>query len=171
MNGTTVWCVAVHEMRIHRRLVRTHVFIGVALLLCTCYFLVVTLNHMRPATHIPMLGVISPRYIVSLLSGSFLTLFCVGVLVLTFDQINRDQRNHVQEVIGSKPLRDIELFIGRLLGVILMMAIPMLLFLIGIVVYGIIAETVSLRFGEPVEIWSVLSFVFLDIVPNFAFFW
>ncbi len=170
MNGQLVWSVAMHEMRSLRRLLRTHVFIWIAVLICAVYFSIVTLTHMFSANDLPMLGIISPRYILSLLGGSFIGLFCIGVLLLTFDQIKRDEMNRIHEVVGSKPLSNFELFLGRLTGVSLMMAIPMLFVLFSMIVYGMIAQTFSIPFGEPVEAWSVVSFVILDIFPNFLFF-
>ena len=170
MNGTLVWSIAMHEMRTLRRLQRTHVFIWVSVFICTVYFLTVTLNHMFGANDVPMLGVISPRYILSLLGGSFIGLFCIGVLLLTFDQIKRDEKNRIHEVVGSKPMSNLELFLGRLTGVSLMMAIPLLFVLFSMLVYGMIATTFAIPFGEPVELWSVVSFVTLDIFPNFLFF-
>ena len=170
MNGQLVWNVAIHEMRSLRRLLRTHVFIWIAVLICAVYFSIVTLTHMFSANDLPMLGIISPRYILSLLGGSFIGLFCIGVLLLTFDQIKRDEMNRIHEVVGTKPLSNFELFLGRLTGVSLMMAIPMLFVLFSMIVYGMIAQTFSIPFGEPVELWSVTSFVILDIFPNFLFF-
>lgn len=170
MNVKTVWYTTLHEVRVLRRLLRTHIFIWVALLISTVYFLAVTLAHMQDGTEIPMLSVISPRYVMSLLSGSFVALFCIGVLLLTFDQIKRDEITRIYEVMSSKPTNDIELLVGRLLGVSITVAVPMLLFLLLIMTYGMIADVFSIKFGEPVELWSVVSFVLLDIVPNFVFF-
>lgn len=170
MSGSLVWHTALHEMRIHRRRIRTLVFIGIALLISTAYFFVVTYHYRKYAVEIPMLGVISPRYIMSLLGSSFLALFCTGVLLLTFDHIKRDENTRVHEVVTSKPINNIELYVGRLLGVSMTMAIPMLLFLISIVFYGILAEIFKFTYGEPVELWSIVSFVFLDLFPNFLFF-
>ncbi|MXZ43404.1 MAG: ABC transporter permease subunit [Gammaproteobacteria bacterium] len=170
MNGNTVWCNALHEMRSHRRLVRTHIFVWIALVVCSLYYLGVATTHMQSASEIPMLGIISPRYIVSLLSGSFVALFCIGVLILTFDLVGRDNANRIHEVMCSKPVRNIELLVGQLLGVMMTMAIPLLCFLVVIVSYGVIAESFSLSFGEPIVPMSVVALVLLDVVPNFAFF-
>ncbi|MYC26081.1 MAG: hypothetical protein F4X56_09215 [Gammaproteobacteria bacterium] len=170
MNTQIVWCIARHEMRGHRRLIRTHVFIWVALVLCAFFFLIVSLSHVLDAVRIAMLGVISPRYVMSLLGGSFLALFCIGVLLLTFDQVKRDEINLVQEVIHSKPISNFELFLGRLIGTVVSLIIPAMFFLVSVVAYGIVAETFSFQVGEPVEIWSVVSFAVFDIVPNFLFF-
>lgn len=170
MNAKSIWYTASHEMRSHRRLVRTHIFIWIALSICVLYYLVVARKHMQSATVGPMQGIISPRYIMSLLSGSFIALFCVGVLVLVFDLLRRDETDRIHEVISSKPVRNLDFLMGRLLGVMMTMSIPMICFLIAIVVYGIIAQILSLPFGQPVVLWSVVSFVLLDIIPNFAFF-
>lgn len=170
MNRKTIWYATVHEMRVLRKLLRTHVFIWVALSLSATYFLIVTFSHMQHGSEIPMLSVISPRYIMSLLSGSFVALFCIGVLLLTFDQFKRDKIVRIHEVMSSKPVNDLELLTGRLLGVSVTISIPMLMFLFSIVTYGIFADIFDLKFGEPVEIWSVGSFVLLDIFPNFLLF-
>ena len=170
MNLRTVWILALHEMRTHRRLVRTYIFILVSLFICTIYFWGVTLSYMRGASQVPMLGVISPRYILALLGGSFIALFCSGILLLTFDQLKRDENCRIHEVVSSKPTSNFELFTGRLLGVSITMAIPMVCFLFAIVLFGLVAETFSFKIGEPVEPWSVFSFVCLDIAPNFLFF-
>ncbi|MXZ44127.1 MAG: M1 family metallopeptidase [Gammaproteobacteria bacterium] len=170
MNGRLVWCLTLHEMRKHRKLLRTHIFIWIALLVSAVYFLMVTLNHMYGASVIPMLGVISPRYIMSLLGSSFIGLFCIGALLLTFDQIKRDETDQIHEVVSSKPPNNLELLLGRLFGATMTMVIPMLLFLFAALIYGVISDLFSIPFGEPIEIWSVVSLIFLDIVPNFLFF-
>ncbi|MYC26080.1 MAG: hypothetical protein F4X56_09210 [Gammaproteobacteria bacterium] len=170
MNGQNVWHATVHEMRTLRRLLRTHVCFCGALLISASYFLAVTITHMQEGTEVPMFSVISPRYVMSLLSGSFLALFCGGILLLTFDQVKRDEVTRIHEVVSSKPVSNFELLTGRLLGVSISVAIPMLAFLVSIMTYGMIADVFSIKFGEPVEFWSVVSFVFLDIFPNFLFF-
>ncbi|MYD46510.1 MAG: hypothetical protein F4W92_09170 [Gammaproteobacteria bacterium] len=170
MNTKSVWSIALHEMQSHRRLVRTHIFIWIALIICALYYLVVARKHMESASVGPMQGIISPRYIMSLLSGSFVALFCIGVLVLVFDLLRRDETSRIQEVISSKPVRNLDFLTGRLLGVMMTMSIPMIGFLFAIVTYGVIAEIFSIPFGQPVVLSSVVSFVLLDIVPNFAFF-
>ena len=154
----------------HRRLVRTHIFIWIALSICVLYYFVVASKHMQSVSVGPMQGVISPRYIMSLLSGSFLALFSVGVLVLVFDLLRRDETSRIQEVIWVKPVRNLDFLVGRLLGVMMTMSIPMLSFLAAMVVYGAIADALSLSIGQPIVLSSVMSFVLLDVVPNFAFF-
>ena len=170
MNIKTIWYAALHEMRILRRLLRAQIFIFVALCISAAYFMIVTLSHMHDGSMVPMLSVISPRYVMSFLSGSFIALFCVGISLLTFDQIKRDEITRIHEVMNSKPNSDLEVFTGRLIGLSIAMAVPMLMFLLVIMVYGMIADVFSIRFGEPVELWSVVSFVLLDIAPNFVFF-
>ncbi|MYI77850.1 MAG: hypothetical protein F4077_08900 [Gammaproteobacteria bacterium] len=170
MNAKGIWSITLHEMRSHRRLVRTHVFILIALIICVLYYLVVARKHVQSASVSPLQGIISPRYIMSLLSGSFVVLFSIGVLVLVFDLLRRDETSRIQEVISSKPVRNLDFLTGRLVGVMLTMSIPMIGFLFAMVVYGVIAETFSLPIGQPVVFWSVVSFIVLDIIPNFAFF-
>ena len=117
-----------------------------------------------------MLGTISPRYILSLLGGSFIALFNVGVSLLMFDQIKRDEISRIHEVISSKPVQNIELFTGRLLGAMLLMSVSMILVLIAIIIYGVLVDVFSIPFGEPIIFGSVVSLVLFDITPNFLFF-
>ena len=118
----------------------------------------------------PMFGVISPRYFASLLGSSFLALFCLGVLILAFDMEARDENSRIQEVIASKPVDSFDFFFGRLFGIFTLMGIPMVSIVFLSVVWGGISEIFSIPFGEPVEIWSVVSFLVLDILPNFIFY-
>ncbi len=116
-----------------------------------------------------MYGMISPRYIVSLFGSSFLALFCLGVLLFTFDMRHRDERNRIREVFDSKPINSTELFIGRLLGIFLLVGTPMFIIVALAVGWGVISEVFSIPFGEPIEPWSVASFLIIDVTPNFLF--
>ena len=117
-----------------------------------------------------MLGVISPRYLASLLGGSLLALFCFGVFILAFDMYSRDENNHIHEVIAIKPVGNLQFFWGRLFGIYMLMGIPLISVVALGVGYGLISEIFAIPFGEPIEPWSVLSLLLLDVVPNFVFY-
>ncbi|MCY3540363.1 MAG: hypothetical protein OXH31_00425 [Gammaproteobacteria bacterium] len=117
-----------------------------------------------------MHGVISPRYLLSVLGNIYLAVFCIGVLLLVFDMHSRDENHHIREVLDSKPVNILQLFIGRLFGVFTVIGLPLAFVLMLAVIYGYISEVFAIPFGEPIELWSVASFLILDVLPNFIFF-
>lgn len=167
---SNLWALAVNEYRICARLSRTKFIVSLTFFVCAWYFVVVTLSHMHTSGVAPMFGVISPRYLASLLGGSFLALCSLGVLVLAYDMHSRDENNHINEVIATKPVGDTLFFLGRLFGIFMLMGIPLVSVVVLSVVYGLISEIFAIPFGEPIEPWSVVSFLALDVIPNFVFY-
>ncbi|MXZ56756.1 MAG: hypothetical protein F4Z14_11405 [Gammaproteobacteria bacterium] len=170
LNDCKLWALARNEYRVCGKLNRTKFILVFTFLICVWYFLIVTLSHLQTSGLAPMFGVINPRYLTSLLGSSFIALFCVGVLVLAFDIQSRDERNRIDEVIASKPVGNVELYLGRLFGIFLCMGIPLVAVVVLAVVYGWISEIFAIPFGEPIELWSVISLLLLDVLPNFVFF-
>ncbi len=164
------WMFAKNEYRICARLSRTKLILTLTFFVCAWYFVVVTLSHMHTSGVAPMFGVISPRYLASLLGGSFLALCSLGVLVLAYDMHSRDENNHINEVIATKPIGDIQFHLGRLFGTFMIMGIPLVSVVVLCVVYGLLSEMFTIPFGEPIEPWSVVSFLALDVIPNFVFY-
>ncbi|MXZ43367.1 MAG: M1 family metallopeptidase [Gammaproteobacteria bacterium] len=165
------WMVlARNEIRVCTRLSRTKFILAVALVLCTWYFVILTMFHMLDSGVVPMHGVLSPRYLMSILGDSYLALFCLGVLLLSYDIHSRDENNRIQEILQSKPVDNLQFFAGRLFGIFVVMGLPMVFFLLVAVFYGVLSGIFALPFGEPIEPWSVVSFLILDVVPTFFFF-
>ena len=164
------WVLAQNEFRVCIRLSRTKFVLGLTVFVCVWYFTIVTLSHMQMSGLVPMFGVISPRYLTALLGGSFLALFSLGILVLAFDIQSRDENNHIHEVIASKPVSNMTLFLGRLSGIFIVMGVPLVGITVLAMLYGIIAEIFSIPFGEPTEPWSIASLLVMDVLPNFIFF-
>ena len=169
-NLANFWVLAINEYRTCARLSRTKLILTLTFFVCAWYFVVVTLSHMHTSGVAPMFGVISPRYLASLLGGSFLALCNLGVLVLAYDMHSRDENNHINEVIATKPIGDIQFHLGRMFGIYMLMGIPLVSIVVLCVAYGLLSEIFAIPFGEPVEPWSVVSFLVLDVVPNFIVF-
>ena len=166
---TVLWVLARTELRVCARMSRTKIALVLFCLICVVYFVLVTNWHMQNSGVVPMYGVISPRYIASLFGSDLLALICLGTLLFTFDMRHRDESNRIREIIDSKPINSIELFIGRLLGIFLLVGIPMFIIVALAVGWGVVSEVFSIPFGEPIELWSVASFLILDVPPNFIF--
>ncbi len=166
---TLLWALARNELRVCARMSRTKFVLVLFWLICVVYFVLVTNWHMQNSGVVPMYGVISPRYIASLLGSDLLALLCLGMLLFTFDIRHRDESNRIREIIDSKPINSTELFIGRLLGIFLLVGTPMFIIVALAVGWGVISEVFSIPFGEPIEPWSVASFLILDVTPSFIF--
>ena len=164
------WLLANLEYRICTRLARTKFILALTLLASAGGVVVVTLSHMQLSGIAPMFGVISPRYLTSILGGSFLSLFGLGMLFLAFDMQPRDENSRIFEVIATKPISNIHFFLGRLFGIFILMGIPLVSVLVLAVLYGYVSEFFTIPFGEPIEPWSVVSLLVLDVLPNFIFF-
>lgn len=169
-NLSNVWVLAHNEFRVCARLSRTKFLVALTLIVCAWYFVVVTLSHMQTSGVAPMFGVISPRYLASLLGGSFLSLFCFVISILAFDMYSRDEKSYINEVISTKPVGDLQYFLGRLFGIFMLMGIPLVSVVALGVGYGLISEIFTIPFGEPIEPWSIVSLLVLDVIPNFVFF-
>lgn len=164
------WTLARNEIRVCTRLSRTKFIMTFATVICVWYFVILSLFHMQDSGVVPMYGVLSPRYLLSILGDSFLALFCLGVLVLSYDVHSRDENNRILEVLQSKPVGSFQFFVGRLFGIFVVMGLPLVLLLSTAVFYGFLSEALSIPFGEPIELWSVISFLVLDVFPSFFFF-
>lgn len=117
-----------------------------------------------------MLGILSPLYIAGTHGDDFFSVFCIGLLLISIDNLRRDEDYRIGEVVRTLPVSNFDLLAGRLIGNVAVIGIPMLCFLFLIYFCGVVAETFGLDLGTRIEPISVLSFVVLDIIPNFAFF-
>ncbi|MCY3626568.1 MAG: ABC transporter permease [Gammaproteobacteria bacterium] len=168
LNINAILSVARAEMQQVRRMVRTWVFIVLALLISIGQYLGTSVNFMATSTTNPIAGLNNPRYILAAMGTLFIGLFSLGIIFLSFDIRTRDVKNRIYEVLDSRPITNIELIVGRLAGVIWLFSIPMLIFLFLVVLYSGVSQIAGFGFGEPIEIWSVLSFVVFDVLPNLA---
>jgi len=164
------WALARNEFRVCTRLSRTKFILVVTLVICLWYFVILTMFHTLDSGVVPMHGVLSPRYLMSILGDSYLALFCVGVLLLSYDIHSRDENNRILEVLQSRPIGYLQIFVGRLCGIMAVMGLPMVIFLLAAVIYGFLSEVFGISFGEPIEPWSVVSFLALDVFPTFFVF-
>ncbi|MDE0645866.1 MAG: hypothetical protein OXH84_06490 [Gammaproteobacteria bacterium] len=168
LNINAMLSVARAEMQQCRRMARTWVFIVLASLISLGQYLGISLGFMIGSTETSVSGLNNPRYILAAMGTLFVGLFSLGIIFLSFDIRTRDVKNRIYEVIDSRPITNIELLVGRLAGVIWLFFIPMLIFLFLVVVYSGISQVAGFSFGEPIEIWSILSFVVFDVLPNLA---
>ncbi len=157
------------EVRSLLRLVRTWSFLFCAFGICSTYFVLVTWHHVSFSHLTPNLGSLGPRYIAATLATYFIAIFLVGVVLSAMEIRSRDQRVNMFEVVATRPVSDIEICLGRLVGVLFVFIVPILVFLSLITLYGWVCQLFGFYIGEPVAFYSVASVAFLDVGPNLFF--
>ena len=161
-----VWGVALAEMRSACRQVRTWGFgvlaVGVSLL----FFVGTGVQHAQDGWLSPVTDFPAPRFIISTVGMPLLLVFLFGVIFLAFDIRARDRGARMVEVLDCRPFSNVELLLGRTLGIVSTACIPALV-LIGLVqAFGAIGRTLGLP-TEPVQWASLATFLFVDALPLF----
>ena len=95
-----------------------------------------------------------------------LCVLLTGVVFLAFDLRARDERERIAAVLDARPIRNVVLLSGRLLGIAFVAWLPLALLALLLQVTGMIDEGMKLSLDriapEPV---SLATFVFLDAPP------
>ena len=171
LNMHTLWILAVAEMRSCRRLARTWVFIVIAVLFCTAWYVSMT----EISTWVdPPSGWIydgmSPRYTVSTMMNAFVAIFSFGIIFLTFDIRARDVQNRIRDVVDSIPATNFEIILGRLAGILLLLLIPCLVFLSVIAGYELTTNLIGFPYRMGIQPMSVVSLIVWNLIPNLVFY-
>ena len=88
--------------------------------------------------------------------------------MLAFDIHSRDVKARIADAFSARPFTNFELLSGRLPGVTLLMALPAVILVLLLTLISYVLHWTQTPFGAPLEIYSVLSFLTLDLVPNLA---
>ena len=114
-------------------------------------------------------GLYSPRFMTVIVGGQIVTLFSMGILFLAFDIRIRDTRSRMQEVLDNRPMSNIELLTGRLLGIVFLIGMGAIVTVLLISGIALLMNVSGVPVGHPVDPVSLASFLIWDIVPNLAF--
>ncbi len=169
LNMKSVWSIAQAETLITRRLARYWVFLVFSYLIMLVVFVYYSVLHGLFSTYSATAGLICPKFLVSLLGIYYLLIYSVCVVFLAFDIRARDRRERMIEVLDSRPYTNLELVAGRFLGIFIPSWIPILILVVLIELLGMLLKGVGSPIGEPVELYSLLAFVFLLSLPCLAF--
>ncbi|MCZ6508743.1 MAG: hypothetical protein O7A04_11955, partial [Acidobacteria bacterium] len=160
--------IARAEMRSVRRLVRYWIFsvlsIGITCLIYLYYAAIHGFVSRLSAT----VGAAGPRFLISALGIYVLAIFLLGLIFLAFDVRARDERERMAQVLDSRPLSNVELLVGRSLGLVFMAWVPVLVAMSLMQVFGGLALAFGWWLGEPVEPYSLIGFVVFDALTAFA---
>lgn len=167
MNVSSIWAVAAAEMRLDRRLARTWVFI-VVMILFTAVIVLNTLSSYSMASAVSSSTLInSPLMLPYQMNPNLVFFIWLGVIFLAFDIYARDKRERLEEVVGTLPVSNFEIVLGRATGITVLMSLPIV---IAVVLYYIVG--LGLRLGSPEsgmsesEPYLTLAMLLIDTVPN-----
>jgi len=159
MNWSMMFAVARAEMRSNRRLFRYWLFAVLAVFIGIVMFGQFTFLHGMFSHLSATVGAMGPRYLISAV-GVYLTLvFLVGLIFLAFDVRARDERDHMAEVLDSKPLTNAEFLLGKVFGLVLLSWMPVLFIAVLFQGFGLIAASSGLPIGDAVEPRSLIGFL------------
>ncbi len=154
--------VAVAEMRSARRLVRTWLFTALSLGSGLLFYLYYAAIHGFGSSYSATVGFIHPRFLTASTGIVLLWIFAVAMVFLAFDVRARDHRERMTEVLDSRPVGNLTLLGGRLLGLVLTAWLPILGLVILVQLIGFSAILFDWPFGAPLEPWSIASFLIID---------
>lgn len=166
MNLLHLWSLGIAEFRTCRRSVGAWVIVAIACAVTLVHWQSLAIHYTYSALISPVHGLIGPRFTFPEIGSTMLLMFSIGIIFLASDIRSRDTRNRISEVLDSQPVGDIEAVIGRLVGLVMYLAISAVFLTLAIFAYGVLAEEFNFSMGTPIEPYSVLAFLVWDIVPN-----
>ena len=155
--------VARAEIISTRRLGRYWLFSFVALLSCVLMFALYTLSHDLTSSQSATLAANSPRYMIGISSYFMTMLFLIGALFIAFDIRARDVRERISDVLDARPFTNFEFLIGKLIGIVFVVWIPIPLIIITFQIFGAIAIIIELPIGQFIEPWSIFGYLFSSL--------
>ena len=164
---SSLQAIARTELHLTSHLVRTWVIFSIATLVTGYGLWAFAGFHTFSSSVSPNLGLLSPRYLSSY-SGELLLIFEIGIILSISASRSRDIRDRIAEVIDSKPLSNLELLAGKLLGNIILLSMLALALVVLVFLASWILHLFEPRLGDFIDPYSVASFLVLDLVPNLA---
>ncbi|MCZ6643083.1 MAG: hypothetical protein O7F71_16015 [Gammaproteobacteria bacterium] len=147
------------ETRSTRRLARYWIFAVLSVLVSFLMYMQYTVMHGLTSRFSATIGSMGPRYLMAEIGLYMVIIFVTGLIFLAFDVRSRDIRERMVEVLDSRPVSNGEFLIGRTLGLVLMAWIPVLIFAFVAQAFGLIAMSLDLPIGEPIEPYSLANFI------------
>ena len=163
------WYLAIAEIRSCSTMFRTGLFIILAFFYCfygMMYWSGQAIFYASASLNSPAAGVFGPGNIIVQLVQPIALWFTLGIVFLAFDARSRDVRDRIFEAVDSRPVTNLELVAGRLLGTTLLMLVPAVLIIAMILLSGFLVIVAGWELGSLVEAVKALSFLVWDIVPN-----
>lgn len=154
------------ETQLTRRLVRYWFFIFASYLIAIIIFLLYSGLHGVYSSYSATAALFNPRFLVGTIGLHYLLIYITGTVFLAFDVRARDEREHMTDVLDSRPYTNLELVSGRFLGLLLSSWVPIVILTIILEFMGLL---LPLPFGDTIEIYSLFAFLGLMAFPALAF--
>ncbi|MBN1904991.1 MAG: hypothetical protein JW927_07830 [Deltaproteobacteria bacterium] len=154
------------ETRLTRRLVRYWFFISTSYLITIILFLFYSGLHGVYSSYSATAAPFNPRFLVGTIGLYYLLIYITGTVFLAFDVRARDLREHMTDVLDSRPYTNLELVSGRFLGLLLCSFVPIVVLTIILEFLGLL---LPLPFGDTIEIYSLIAFLGSMAFPALAF--
>jgi hypothetical protein len=159
---SNILAIARAETRLTRRLVRYWVFQGIALLAGLGIYAYYIWIHWNFSSYSATAAIINPRYLVGFMGIYYLVIFLIGLIFLGFDVRARDVRERMGEVLDSRPFTNIEMLLGKYVGIMTPAWIP-------VAVVSLLFVLVGLPFNESIEPLSLFTFAVPMTIPAYTF--
>lgn len=159
MNFQLIKAAMTAEMRSTRRLFRYWVFAILTIIAGIGFFLQMSMVHALGSSASATLAGMSPRFFIAGVGFNMLLFFLIGLTFLAFDVRTRDEREHMSEVLDSRPYSNLEFLVGRILGLTLMVWFSVLAAFLLIQGYATLVGIFQLPVGEAIEPFSVVGFL------------
>ena len=164
-----ILAIARAETRVTRRLVRYWVFLSISFLIAFILYFRLAVIHGLYSSYSGTVGMICPRFLISVCGLYYLVIYTAGAVFLSFDVRARDQRERMDEVLDSRPYTNLELVTGRFLGILLPSWIPVLVLGILLELLGLLLVALGSPVGQPIEPVSLVFMIFKMTLPALAF--
>ena len=172
-NTMNIWYLAIAEIRSCSRMFRTVLLIVLPFLyifLGMMYWSGQAVSYDNAALNSPAAGVFGPGYIVVQFVQPVMLWFTIGIVFLAFDARSRDVRDRIFEAVDSRPVTNLELVAGRVLGTSLLLLAPVVVIMAVILLCGFPVLVAGWELSGLVEAVKVLFFLVWDVVPNLILF-
>lgn len=137
---------------------------------CLASYVLSCFMELRVAREVSSAVALSPFYLLGNIDPTFFLLFFMGALFLVFDVDRRVARNRIADALHSRPVRNVEFLIGRVLGVAGLVWLITASNLLAMQVFGLLAQISGLGIGSVLQLHSLFNLVVVDI-PALLLLW
>ena len=167
MVANALGAIAVAEMRSAVGLVRTQLFMAVAIATGLGIYAAQAVFHriLWASSHL----VTPPRFLIDTIGTVVLAILTVGTVALAFDHRVRDRHDRIAEAVDTRPPSNLALVAGRLIGIVGVVWLTAVVLALIIQAWGFVAPIFRWPVGEGMEPVSLVMFLVLDALPTLVF--
>jgi len=158
----TVLAFAGAEARLSRRLVRFWLFEVIAAVIGILFFSYYSAIHYFLSHWSATASMLNPSYLIGFIALYYIAVFLFGLVFLGYDVRARDERERICEVLDALPYSNLELMLGRFIGIVVVCWVPVLVICAVLAIIGLVIGTAI----EPV---SMVTFFVFHLLPAYCF--